>query len=129
MATRQSELERVLSELASELPDPHWVALVDDQGLVLSCVPENPAVDEERISGMTAAVVGMGDRVMEEVEGGRLRFANVAGSKRQYLVVVLTKDRLLSVGLDPKVTAQVTFRPLSRWVPELLAALSRRFGA
>jgi len=128
VATRQSELERVLTELAAELPNPHWVALVDDQGLVLSCVPENPVVEEERVSAMTAAVVGLGDRVMEEVDGGRLRYANVAGSKRQYLAVVLTPDRLLSIGLDPTVAAQATFRPLSKWVPELLQALQRRFG-
>jgi predicted regulator of Ras-like GTPase activity (Roadblock/LC7/MglB family) len=121
-------LERVLTELAAELPNPHWVALVDDQGLVLSCVPENPVVEEERVSAMTAAVVGLGDRVMEEVDGGRLRYANVAGSKRQYLAVVLTPDRLLSIGLDPTVAAQATFRPLSKWVPELLQALQRRFG-
>lgn len=128
MVARQTELERILSQLAEDLPDPHWVALVDDQGLVLSCVPANPVVDEDRISGMTAAVVSMGERVMEEVEGGALRFANVAGSNRQYLMVVLTKERLLSVGLDPKLTAQATFRSLSQWVPQLLQALQRRVG-
>jgi len=128
VATRQSELERVLAQLAADLPNPHWVALVDDQGLVLSCVPDNPVVDEDRVSAMTAAVVSLGDRVMQEVEGGQLRYANVAGSKRQYLAVVLTPDRLLSIGLDPTVAAQATFRPLSKWVPELLQALQRRFG-
>ncbi|MGA9532356.1 MAG: roadblock/LC7 domain-containing protein [Anaerolineales bacterium] len=128
MTSRQSELERVLSELAEELPDPQWVALVDDQGLVLSCVPENPVIDEERVSAMSAAVVGMGERVMEEVEGGQLRFANVVGSKRQYLMVVLTNDRLLSIGLSPQIAAQATFRPLSHWVPELLQTLERRIG-
>lgn len=121
--TRQSELERVLNQLAGELPNPHWVALVDDQGLVLACVPDQPAVEEERVSAMTAAVVTMGERVLREVEGGSLRFANIAGSERQYLMVLLTPERLLSIGLNPKVTAQATFKPLSRWVPELLKAL------
>jgi hypothetical protein len=121
--TRQSELEKVLTSLAAELPQPHWVALVDDQGLVLACVPENPVVEEERVSAMSAAVVSMGERVLREVEGGSLRFASIAGSKRQYLMVMLTPERLLSIGLDPKVTAQATFRPLSRWVPPLLKAL------
>lgn len=128
MVTRQSELERVLNQLANELPDPHWVALVDDQGLVLSCVPANPVVSEERISAMTAAVMDMGERVLREVEGGRLRFATVAGSKRQYLAVLLTSDRLLSIGLGPQVPAQATFAPMSRWVPELLKTLRMRFG-
>lgn len=126
MTTRESELIRVLSALEADLPDPLWVALVDDQGLVLSCVPESPVVEEEPISAMTAAVVTMGERVLREVEGGALRYVNVAGSKRQYLMVVLTSERLLSVGLAPKVPAQATFGPLSRWVPELLGALKRR---
>lgn len=126
MTTRESELVRVLSGLANELPDPLWVALVDDQGLVLSCVPDDPVVPEERISAMTAAVVNMGERVLTEVEGGGLRYVSVAGSKRQYLMVVLTTERLLSIGLAPKVPAQATFGPLSRYVPELLSALQRR---
>lgn len=126
MTTRESELVRVLSGLAQELPDPLWVALVDDQGLVLSCVPQDPVVDEDRISAMSAAVVNMGERVLTEVEGGSLRYVSVAGSKRQYLMVVLTSERLLSIGLAPKVPAQATFAPLSRWVPELLNALKRR---
>lgn len=121
--TRQSELERVLNNLAADLPDPLWVALVDDQGLVLACVPEQPVVEEDRVSAMTAAVVTMGERVLREVEGGSLRFANIAGSKRQYLMVLLNQNRLLSIGLAPRVTAQATFKPLSRWVPELLKAL------
>lgn len=122
-ATRQSELERVLTSLADELPDPLWVALVDDQGLVLACVPDQPVVEEDRVSAMTAAVVTTSERVLREVEGGSLRFANIAGSERQYLMVLLTAERLLSIGLDPKVTAQATFRPLSHWVPQLLKAL------
>lgn len=128
MTTRQAELVRVLSELSKELPEPEWVALVDDQGLVMACVPEELTVDEERVSAMTAALAGMGERVLQEVEGGQLRFASVSGSKRQCLAVMLKPDRLLSIGLRPGVPAQATFRPLSRWVPELLGALQKRFG-
>jgi predicted regulator of Ras-like GTPase activity (Roadblock/LC7/MglB family) len=127
MTTRQAELVRILEQLAGELPDPDWVALVDDQGFIMACVPEKLAVEEDRVSAMTAALVGMGERVLEEVEGGALRFANVSGSKRQYLAVVLSPDRLLSIGLRPGVATQVTFRPLSRWVPEMLKALQRRY--
>jgi predicted regulator of Ras-like GTPase activity (Roadblock/LC7/MglB family) len=128
MTTRQAELIRVLEQLANELPSPDWVALVDDQGFVMASVPEDLAVDEDRVSAMTAALVSMGERVLQEVEGGDLRYANVSGSKRQYLAVVLSPDRLLSIGLRPGVAAQVTFRPLSRWVPELLKALQRRYS-
>lgn len=127
MVTRQSELHRVLGLMANELPAPDWVALVDPQGLVVACVPERPAVPEERISAMTAALHSMAERVLEEVEGGGLRYASVAGSRRQQLIVVLSQDHILSIGLSPEVLPQVAFRPVSRWVPELMRTLKRRF--
>src|SRR3990172_2874590 len=52
-----------------------------------------------------------------------LDFASV----RQHLAVVLSKDRLLSIGLGPDVPAQATFAPLGRWVPELIRTLQMRF--
>ena len=126
MVTRQSELMRVLGSLADELPNPHWVALVDQQGLVMACVPAEPEVDPDGFSAMTAASVMMGDRVLGEIDGGQLYYANVAGSKRQLLTVVLSPERLLSIGLGPDIPARATFGPVSKWVPELMQALKKR---
>ncbi len=126
MVTRQSELMRVLGSLADELPDPHWVALVDQQGLVMACVPDEPEVDPDGFSAMTAASVMMGERVLGEIDGGQLYYANVAGSNRQLLTVMLSPERLLSIGLGPDVPARATFGPVSKWVPELMQALKKR---
>jgi len=128
MATRQSELLRVLGQIANELPQPHWVALVDSNGLVMSCVPTAPAVAADTIAAMAAALAQLGQRSMNELEGGRLRVVNVAGAKRQQVIVMLKGENLLSVGLGPDVPAQSAFAPLGRWVPELLEVLDRRFG-
>ncbi|HEX9597114.1 MAG TPA: roadblock/LC7 domain-containing protein [Anaerolineales bacterium] len=125
--TRQSELMRVLNAIAQMMPHADWVALVDRDGLIVACVPSEPEVDAEGISAMTAASVMMGERVLGEIDGGKLRYASIAGSERQQLTVVLGQDHLLSIGLKPEVPAQATFAPLSRWVPELLQALKRSF--
>ena len=127
METRQSELIRVLQSLAAELPNPDWLALVDGNGLIMACIPDQPVVGEDRISAMAAASLIMADRVLEEIEGGRLRFASIAGAKRQLLTVALGAERLLSIGLGPEVPAQATFASLTRWVPELIQALKRSF--
>ena len=129
MVTRESELQRILDQLSEELPDPLWVALVDDDGLVVACVPEQPCVDAERISAMTAASVMMGDRVLAEIEGGQLRYASLAGSKRQILTVALNKGRLLSIGLGPEVPPHATFGKLRDYVPDLLRTLQKHFTA
>ena len=129
MVSRQSELLRVLTELAAELPQPEWIALVDENGLIMACVPPQPPVEPERISAMAATSVMMAERVLKEIDGGKARFASLAGSRRQHLTVVLGPDRLLSIGLGPQVPAQETFGPLSRKVPELMEVLRRRFKA
>ena len=127
MATRQSELLKVLGQMADELPDPDWVALVDDNGLIVSCIPESPVVGQDRISAMTAASVIMTERVLEEIDGGQMRFTSIAGANRQMLSVVLSRDRVLAIGLGPEVPAQATFASLTRWVPEILKVLNKSF--
>jgi predicted regulator of Ras-like GTPase activity (Roadblock/LC7/MglB family) len=127
MVTRQSELLRVLGLLAEELPNPHWVALVDSDGLVVACVPAEPSINPERISAMTAAFVMTGDRVLEEIEGGQYRYSSIAGSKVQLVTVLLSEDRFLSIGIGPEIPPRTTFSLLSRRVPEIMQALQMRF--
>jgi len=127
MVTRQSELLRILNEIADLLPNPQWVALVDENGLVLACVPENPPVHHDRISAMAAVSEMNASRVVRELDAGKLRFSSIAGSSRQLLTVSLVEGCLLSIGLGPDISARSTFGPLSRKVPELLETLNRRF--
>ncbi len=127
METRQAELLRILNQIADDLPNPDWVALVDDNGLVVACIPEEPVVGQDRISAMTAASVIMADRVLGEIEGGKLRFASISGSERQQITVALGRNRLLTIGVAPEVFAQTLFAAITRWVPELMQALKRSF--
>ncbi len=129
MATRQDELLEVLSQMAEEMPDPDWVALVDGNGLIVSCIPETPVVGQDQISAMTAASIIMGERVLDEIDGGQMRYTSIAGANRQMLSVVLSNDRVLAIGLGPEVPAQATFASLTRWVPEILQVLSKSFVA
>jgi len=129
MVTRQSELIRVLETIAEELPDPLWVALVDDDGLLVACVPSQPPVNVDQISAMTAALALTAIRVLGEIDAEEFRYSSVTGSGRQLLLVALDGKRFLSIGLGPDVVVQTVFRPLSRRVAELLKILKMRFSA
>ena len=126
MVTRQSELQKVLTTLADELPGPLWVALVDDNGLIMASVPPDPLITTDRISAMTAASVMMGERVLDEIEAGDLRYASIAGEDRQLLTVVLGEGNYLSIGLGPEVPPRATFGALSRRVPEIIRTITMR---
>ena len=129
MVTRQSELIRVLETIAEDLPEPLWVALVDDDGLLVACVPSQPPVNVDQISAMTAALALTAMRVLGEIDAEEFRYSSVTGSERQLLLVALDGKRFLSIGLGPDVVVQTVFRPLSRRVAELLKVLKMRFSA
>ncbi|MEE9513407.1 MAG: roadblock/LC7 domain-containing protein [Anaerolineales bacterium] len=129
MVTRQSELIRVLETIAEELPEPLWVALVDEDGLLVACVPSQPPVNVDQISAMTAALALTAIRVLGEIDAEEFRYSSVTGSERQLLLVALDGKRFLSIGLEPDVVVQTVFRPLSRRVAELLKVLKMRFSA
>jgi predicted regulator of Ras-like GTPase activity (Roadblock/LC7/MglB family) len=128
MATRQDELDRVLHRINQEVPDPDWVALVDGDGLIVACVPDLPSVDIDAISAMTAASTTLGQRVLREVDGGELRYIIAAGSNRQHICISMRDGYQLSISLKPEIPAHATFRPLSRWLPNLLGVLQMDFS-
>lgn len=127
MTTRQAELQRVLTSLSQEIGKADWVALVDQNGLMVSSVPAEPPVDSDRVAAMAAAVAQTAERVLLEIDGGNLRFATVTGSRRQHLTVFLSPERLLAIGIPPEVEAQSVIPPLMRWVPELIQVLKHRY--
>jgi predicted regulator of Ras-like GTPase activity (Roadblock/LC7/MglB family) len=129
MVTRQSELHKALGKLAADLPQADWIALVDYDGLIVACMPQEPAIEAERISAMTAAAVMMGERVLKEIDGGTLRIASISGSRRQQITVALGKDKLLTIGMGPEAAVQSTYGPVSKWVPELIRILRMRIKA
>jgi predicted regulator of Ras-like GTPase activity (Roadblock/LC7/MglB family) len=129
MVTRQSDLIHVLTAIQAELSQPIWVALVDDDGLMVASVPESPALGSDCIAAMTAAGVIPAKRVLREVDGGTLRFVTFVGSEAQVLMIAVDHKRFLSIGLNPQVSAQSTFGPLSSWVPELLKILKKRYSS
>jgi predicted regulator of Ras-like GTPase activity (Roadblock/LC7/MglB family) len=129
MVTRESELERLLIELAGTLPQPLWTAIIDNDGLLIACVPPIPVITTDQIAAMTVTGTIASRRIAGEIEGGSFRFTAIAGSKRQLIVVALDRKRFLSLGFPPQVQTHQIFGPLSEKVPEILQTLKMNFSA
>lgn len=126
MVTRESELARVLGEIANELPDPRWLALLDSDGLLVASAPNVQRGDATRAAAVSAALMATAGRVLAEVEGGDLRYASVVGAGCHNLVIALGNGRALSIGLPADQPAQVAFAPLRKWAAELTQVLEKR---
>lgn len=76
---RLQEIERILREVQSRIPDLEGLAVVTRDGLpIASALYTN--TDEDRISAMTAASLSLSERVVVELERGVMEQLIITGS-------------------------------------------------
>ena len=76
---RLAEIERILKDVQSRIPDLEGLAVVTRDGLpIASALYTN--TDEDRISAMTAASLSLSERVVVELERGIMEQVIITGS-------------------------------------------------
>ncbi len=106
MASRTEKIQDVLRGLRSASPDIIGASLVSIDGFVIASVL--PAeIDEELVSGMAAAMRGVGERISTELMGSTMEQTYVRSEKgyvvlnavggESVLVVLTTKDAKLGL--------------------------------
>ncbi|UCE15142.1 MAG: roadblock/LC7 domain-containing protein [Candidatus Heimdallarchaeota archaeon] len=77
---RLQEIERILQELQSRIPDMEGLAVVSREGLPLASKLFT-TTDEDRICAMTAASLSLSDRIVFELERGIMDQVIITGSE------------------------------------------------
>jgi predicted regulator of Ras-like GTPase activity (Roadblock/LC7/MglB family) len=76
--SRVDNLNKVLRGLQSGSPDVEASALISEDGLMIaSALPQH--VEEARVAGMTATLLGLGTRAASELERGGLQEVLIRG--------------------------------------------------
>ncbi len=76
---RLHEIDRILQELQSRIPDLEGVAVVSREGLsIVSALLTT--IDEDRIGAMTAASLSLSDRIVLELERGIMDQVIITGT-------------------------------------------------
>ncbi len=76
---RLQQIERVLREVQSRIPDLEGLAVVTRDGLPIASALYT-STDEDRISAMTAASLSLSERVVLELERGIMEQLIISGS-------------------------------------------------
>ena len=76
---RLAEIERILREVQSRIPDLEGLAVVTKDGLPIASALYS-STDEDRISAMTAASLSLSERVCMELERGNMEQVIITGS-------------------------------------------------
>jgi len=119
VGSRVENIQDILRSLRSVSPDIVGSAIVSTDGfIVASLLPSE--VDEELVSGMAAALLGVGERIATELMGGSMEQTYVRGRLGYVLLNAVGADALLIVLTTPDAKLGLVFLDVRRRVAELV---------
>lgn len=117
-ANRIERIQDVLRSLRSVSPEIMGSAMVSTDGFIIaSLLPAD--VDEELVSGMAAALLGVGERIAGELMGGQMEQTYVRGRLGYVILHAVGQEALLIVLTTPDAKLGLVFLDVKRRVAEL----------
>src|SRR3954463_3396149 len=117
--SRVEKIQDILRSLRSVSPDIIGSAMVSTDGFIIaSLLPSE--VDEELVSGMAAALLGVGERIAGELMGGAMEQTYVRGRLGYVILNAVGQDALLIVLTTPEAKLGLVFLDVKRRVQELV---------
>jgi predicted regulator of Ras-like GTPase activity (Roadblock/LC7/MglB family) len=99
-------LERLLAEVALDIPQIEWIALVKSNGVFIGSFPSKPGVETDRISAMSAAMSSLGERIASELNNGNMQYTLIGGTNGISVMIELSPKYLLAIGLKKNVSIE-----------------------
>jgi uncharacterized protein len=120
--SRVEKIQDVLRSLRAVSPDIVGSAMVSTDGFIIaSLLPAE--IDEELVSGMAAALLGVGERIATELMGGAMEQTYVRGKQGYVILNAVGQDALLIVLTAPDAKLGLVFLDIKRRVGELAKIL------
>jgi predicted regulator of Ras-like GTPase activity (Roadblock/LC7/MglB family) len=120
--SRVERIQDVLRSLRSVSPDVIGSAMVSTDGFIIaSLLPSE--VDEELVSGMAAALLGVGERIAIELMGGAMEQTYVRGRLGYVILNAVGEDALLIVLTTPDAKLGLVFLDIRGRIQELAKIL------
>ena len=118
MAINTEKLGIILQNFVTATSDVQGAALVTPDGLPLASTLPG-AMDEERVSAMSAAMLSLGERIGQELARGSIDRIYVEGDKGYGLLTSCGDDAVLLVLADQKAKQGVLMLEIKRIVSEI----------
>jgi predicted regulator of Ras-like GTPase activity (Roadblock/LC7/MglB family) len=122
MTTRTEQIQDVLRGLRSASPDIVGASVVSIDGFVIASVLPSE-IDEELVSGMAAAMLGVGERISAELMGSNMEQTYVRSEKGYVVLNAVGGESVLVVLTTKEAKLGLVFIELKRRSAELAKVL------
>jgi predicted regulator of Ras-like GTPase activity (Roadblock/LC7/MglB family) len=120
---RVEALTAALGRLNTKDVELRWAAVVDYDGLILANYPPEDETGMEQAVASTSHILRMGERAQQTVEFGKWRYTMMSGANFQELVMHLSNEVVLSVGVGARTPLHKIFAAVRDVVPVLIRSL------
>lgn len=94
--SRAEKITKTIRTLSTNTPDVQAAAVVDNDGLIIaSALPQE--TDEDSVAAMSAALLGLGERIVAELERGTFELISLRGDEGYVILCRCGPDAVLSV--------------------------------
>ncbi len=118
MASRVEQIQDVLRGLRQASPDIVGSAVVSIDGFVIASVLPSE-IDEELVSGMAAAMLGVGERISSELMASKMEQTYVRSEKGYVILNAVGEESVLVVLTTKEAKLGLVFIDLRRRSKEL----------
>jgi hypothetical protein len=118
MATKTEKITEILRGLRVSSPDIFGAAVVSLDGFLIAAVAPSE-IDEELVAGMSAALLGTGERISSELMRSPLKQIYVKSDKGFVILNSVGAESVLVLLVSSEAKLGLIFLELRRMIPEL----------
>ncbi len=107
-----------LRAIQAVAPDIEASAVVSADGLTIASAL-SPGIEEDRLAAMAAAMLGLGERIVEELERGELEQVYIKGKAGIVLLTLIGSEALLATLARPDAKLGLIFFEMRRAAEDL----------
>lgn len=120
--SREKKLQHILEKLNNATADIEGCAIVTNDGLVITSILP-PSMEEDLVSAMSAALLGLGTRAADELDRGAIEQLYLKGQNGYMLITQAGEDAVLAVMATSHAKLGIVFLDVKRAAREIAAAL------
>lgn len=118
MASKTEKITELLRRLRTSTPDIFGAAIVSLDGFLIASVTPSE-IDEELVSGLSAALLGVGERISNELMRAPMNQIFVKSEKGYVILNSVGQDAVLALLVAMEAKLGLIFLELRRIIPEL----------
>lgn len=119
---RAEQISKLVKNLTNTTPDLEGAALIDNDGLMIATAL-SADVDEDSLAAMGAALLGLGERTVSELERGDFKMVMLRGTDGMVVLVSCGESAVLAALASKSAKLGLVFLDVQRTAVELAKLL------